>query len=70
MAAVTGSTAVIITVWEDPMGKARILVVEDDFDISNMLQIYFKGQGYDVEVASRGSQAFEKTRQDLPHLIN
>ena len=51
------------------MGKARILVVEDDFDISNMLQIYFRGQGYDVEVASRGNQAFEKTRQDLPHLI-
>jgi len=51
------------------MGKARILVVEDDFDISNMLRIYFKGQGYEVEVASRGNQAFEKTRQNLPHLI-
>lgn len=51
------------------MGKARILVVEDDFDISNMLKIYFAGQGYDVEVAARGSQALEKTRQELPHLI-
>ena len=51
------------------MGKARILVVEDDFDISNMLKIYFSGQGYDVEVAARGSQALEKTRQELPHLI-
>jgi PleD family two-component response regulator len=51
------------------MGKARILVVEDDFDISNMLKIYFSGQGYDVEVAARGNQALEKTRQDLPHLI-
>ena len=35
------------------MGKSRILIVEDDSDISNMLQIYFNGQGYDVEVAPR-----------------
>jgi diguanylate cyclase (GGDEF)-like protein len=51
------------------MGKARLLVVEDDFDISNMLKIYFTGLGYDVDVAPRGREALEKTRQVLPHLI-
>ncbi|MFQ5615430.1 MAG: response regulator [Anaerolineales bacterium] len=51
------------------MGKARILIVEDDFDISNMLRIYFTGQGYDVDVALSGPDALEKTRQGLPHLI-
>lgn len=51
------------------MGKARILVVEDDLDISNMLNIYFKSQGYDVDLALRGETALEKTRQTLPHLI-
>lgn len=51
------------------MGKARILIVEDDFDISNMLRIYFSGQGFDVDVAPRGEVALEKTRQGLPHLI-
>ena len=51
------------------MGKARLLVVEDDNDISNMLKIYFGGLGYDVDVASRGSDALDKTRQVLPHLI-
>ncbi|GAB4436468.1 MAG: response regulator [Anaerolineae bacterium] len=51
------------------MGKARILVVEDDFDISNMLRIYFTGQGYDVQVAPRGGDALTLTRQQLPHLI-
>jgi len=51
------------------MGKARILVVEDDYDISNMLRIYFTGQGYDVDVALAGPEALEKTRQGLPHLI-
>jgi DNA-binding response OmpR family regulator len=51
------------------MSKHRLLIVEDDFDISNMLRIYFSGQGYDVDVAPRGSVALEKTRQSLPHLI-
>lgn len=51
------------------MGKARLLIVEDDFDISNMLRIYFTAQGYDVDTALRGSDALEKTRQVMPHLI-
>ena len=51
------------------MSKARLLVVEDDFDISNMLRIYFSGQNYEVDIAPRGSVALEKTRQNLPHLI-
>ena len=51
------------------MGKARLLIVEDDFDISNMLRIYFTSSGYDVEIAPRGSDALEKTRKKMPHLI-
>jgi len=51
------------------MGKARLLVVEDDNDISNMLKIYFNSLGYDVDVAPRGSEALDKTHTVLPHLI-
>jgi len=51
------------------MGKERLLIVEDDADIANMLKIYFTGLGYDVDVAWRGSDALDKTRQVLPHLI-
>ena len=51
------------------MSKGRILVVEDDFDISNMLRIYFSGQGFEVSVAPRGGDALSMTRQSLPHLI-
>jgi PleD family two-component response regulator len=43
--------------------------VEDDGDIANMLKIYFTGLQYDVDVANRGRDALEKTRQVLPHLI-
>lgn len=55
--------------WRIQMGQARILVVEDDFDISNMLKIFFGGQGYDVQIAPRGEDALDKTKQALPHLI-
>jgi len=51
------------------MGKAKLLIVEDDQDISMMLRIYFQSQGYDVETAFRGMEALEKARQGMPHLI-
>jgi PleD family two-component response regulator len=51
------------------MGKARLLVVEDDVDIGNMLKIYFSGMEFDVDVAVRGKDALEKTKQVLPQLI-
>lgn len=51
------------------MSKHRLLIVEDDFDIATMLQIYFGSLEYDVDLAPRGSDALEKTRQKMPHLI-
>lgn len=51
------------------MSKARLLIVEDDFDIANMLKIYFTGQDYQVHIASRGSDALSVTRKEIPHLI-
>jgi len=51
------------------MSEGRILVVEDDADISNMLQLYFKSQGYEVFVAPRGHVALDLTRQKMPNVI-
>jgi diguanylate cyclase (GGDEF)-like protein len=51
------------------MGKPRLLVVEDDNDIANMLKIYFGGMDYEVDIAPRGGLALERTRSVLPHLI-
>jgi DNA-binding response OmpR family regulator len=51
------------------MGKARLLVVEDDVDIANMLRIYFSGMNFDVDIAHRGYDALERTKHVLPHLI-
>jgi DNA-binding response OmpR family regulator len=51
------------------MAKPRLLIVEDDVDISTMLRIFFSGQGYEVDTAYRGMDALEKTRLGMPHLI-
>ena len=51
------------------MNKAKLLIVEDDLDLSNMLKIFFSSQNYQVETALRGSEALEITRHNLPHLI-
>ena len=51
------------------MSKGRILVVEDEPDIANMLKIYFTGQGYDIEIASRGGDATRMVQQQLPQLM-
>lgn len=49
--------------------NARLLIVEDDYDISNMLNIFFSAKGYKVVIAARGSDALQKTKKNLPHLI-
>ncbi|MGD8517537.1 MAG: response regulator, partial [Anaerolineae bacterium] len=51
------------------MSKGRLLIVEDDFDISNMLRIYFDSQGYETIVAPRGKEALEICRRNLPNLV-
>jgi len=51
------------------MGQGRILVVEDDIDISKMLRIYFDSQGYEVLVANRGNDALEICRRKLPNVV-
>jgi PleD family two-component response regulator len=51
------------------MSKGRILVVEDDFDISNLLRIYFDSQGYEVIVAAKGIEALDMCRRSQPNVI-
>ncbi len=50
------------------MSKERILVVEDQADISSLLKIYFTAQGYEVYTAMRGSVALEICRTTPPNL--
>jgi len=49
--------------------KAQILIVEDDPDLSDMLEAYFHAQGYTVLKAIRGLEAVELTRTVTPDLV-
>jgi PleD family two-component response regulator len=51
------------------MGKSRILIVEDDPDIGNMLRVYFENLGFEISLATRGQDALALTRHSLPQLI-
>jgi len=51
------------------MSKERILIVEDDVDISTMLKIYFEAHGYEAMVAGKGRDALEIGRRQLPNVV-
>jgi DNA-binding response OmpR family regulator len=49
--------------------KQRILIVEDDLDLSEMLNAYFRVQGYEVLTAVWGEDAVRVSRDDVPDLV-
>jgi PleD family two-component response regulator len=51
------------------MSQGRILVVEDDVDIANLLRIYFQSQGFDVAVVQKAKEALDVCRQRLPEVV-
>ncbi|ACL02015.1 response regulator [Desulfatibacillum aliphaticivorans] len=48
---------------------ARILVVDDDVNITSMLRRLFQRRGYDVDEAINGKQALQVMDQNLPDLV-
>ncbi|MBI2934323.1 MAG: response regulator, partial [Chloroflexi bacterium] len=51
------------------MNKARILVVDDEPRIVDILKAYLEKDGYQVVVAGDGRQALELARGEKPDLI-
>jgi len=51
------------------MTKERILVVDDEEDILELVKFNLSREGYDVLVAASGEKAIDITRKQLPHLI-
>ena len=49
--------------------SSRILLVDDDKDILEILQYNLKKEGYDISTAEDGVQALEVAKYFLPHLI-
>jgi len=51
------------------MSTTRILVVEDEADIAEVLQYNLELEGFQVDCASRGDEALETIRASTPDLI-
>lgn len=51
------------------MAKKRLLIIEDDVDVSEMLATYFETQGYEVFHAQEGVDGIAMGRAKLPNLI-
>jgi PleD family two-component response regulator len=49
--------------------KQSILIVEDDLDVADMLNAYFRVQGYDVLSASMGEEAVKLCQKKFPDLV-
>jgi PleD family two-component response regulator len=49
--------------------KHQILIIEDDLDVADMLNAYFRVQGYDVRVANWGEDAVRTSLENPPDLI-
>lgn len=51
------------------MTKKRLLIIEDDVDVSEMLMAYFTCQDYDVFLAEEGAEGINLSRSKFPNLI-
>jgi two-component system alkaline phosphatase synthesis response regulator PhoP len=51
------------------MSGERILVVDDEANIIDLVKLYLEREGFKVESASDGVTAFEKIRADEPDLV-
>jgi DNA-binding response OmpR family regulator len=49
--------------------KSKILIVEDDLDVAEMLTAYFRVQGYDVFTVNWGEDGVRATLDSQPNLI-
>ncbi len=49
--------------------KSKILIVEDDMDVAEMLEAYFRVQGYTVSTANWGEDAIKISQSDHPDLV-
>ena len=52
---------------DNTMAKEKILVVDDEEDILELLNFNLSREGYQVSCASSGEEALSEVRSDLPH---
>lgn len=51
------------------MGRAKVLIVEDDSDVRRLFAIGLNQRGFEVKLASNGADAVERIRSEKPDVI-
>lgn len=49
--------------------KQKILIVDDEPDVVDLLEFNLRGAGFEVATAENGSKALKKVRDSIPDLI-
>jgi two-component system phosphate regulon response regulator PhoB len=49
--------------------KSKILIVEDELDIRNLIELHLQKAGFQTLLAGNGQEAFQKIKKSLPDLI-
>lgn len=57
------------TKGEIMMSMGKILVVDDDINICELLRLYIEKEGYEVIIANDGGQAVTKFKTEKPNLV-
>ena len=50
-------------------GSTKILIIEDDQDTVAILKMFFKKEGYHIDVANDGQEGFDKLKKDRHDLV-
>lgn len=51
------------------MPQGRLLIIEDDLELCDMLAVFFQAQGFEVYQAWSGNEGVALARQKLPNLV-
>jgi DNA-binding NtrC family response regulator len=51
------------------MAQKKIIIVDDEVGIQNLLRRVLKGEGYDIRVAGSGYKAIDMAKEDIPDLV-
>src|SRR5256885_5581066 len=61
--------AIIGLMMDAPAVTARVLIIEDDPNVAEVVGRYLSREGYDVEIVSDGAAGLERALSDPPELV-
>ena len=51
------------------MAEQKVMIVDDDTNISELLRLYFEKEGFRTAIANNGADAIEMAKSEAPDLM-